>query len=93
MTTTAEMAGSPIAAFSGKPLTHLIPSRSPVSASLPDPRRYAGIACANDPSCRGCTPIFAGSSASRPSATIVRSASSRRSSMGGIAARTSAAVR
>ena len=93
MTTTAEMAGSPIAALSGKPLTHLIPSRSPVSPPLADPRRYAGIACANDPSCRGCTPIFAGSSASRPSATIVRSASSRRSSMGGIAARTSAAVR
>ena len=55
------------------------------------PRRWAGIAWANEPSGRGWTPIFGGSSASATSATIVRSASRSRSSSGGIAAATSAA--
>ena len=54
------------------------------------PRRWAGIAWANEPSGRGWTPIFGGSSASATSATIVRSASWSRSSSGGIAASTSA---
>src|SRR5436190_3705915 len=50
------------------------------------------MACAKEPSGRGCTPIFGGSSASATRATIVRSASARRSRNGGIAAETSAAL-
>ena len=49
------------------------------------------MAWANEPSGRGWTPIFGGSSASATRATIVRSASRSRSSSGGIAASTSAA--
>ena len=41
------------------------------------PRRWAGIAWPNEPSGRGWTPIFGGSSASATSATIVRSASAQ----------------
>ena len=84
-TTTALIAGSPSPLFVANPATHLMPSRSsPPSAS--GPRRCAGMAWANEPSGRGWTPIFGGSSASATSAIIVRSASARRSSIGGIAA-------
>src|SRR5437868_548147 len=51
------------------------------------------MACANEPDGRGWTPIFGGSSASWTSATIVCSASRRRSSSEGIAAATSVAER
>ena len=57
------IAGSPSARLPGKPAIHFIPSRS----SRPSGRRRAGaagIAWANEPSGRGWTPIFGGSSAS-----------------------------
>src|SRR5687767_8801813 len=69
-----------------------MPSRS---AAADSPRRWAGIAWAKDPSGRGWTPIFGGSSAPPgvASAVIVSRARSSRSSIGGIAASTSAADR
>ena len=92
-TTTALIAGRPRARLAApNPMTHLTPSRS--SEPSPEaPRRNAGIAWANDPSTRGWTPILGGRSASATRAVIVRSASASRSSIGGIAARTSAADR
>ena len=78
--------------LAGNPAIHFIPSRSsPPSGEAP--RRYAGIACANDPSGRGWSATFGGSSASSTSAIIVRSARRSRSSRGGIASATSAALR
>ena len=46
---------------SAKPATHFIPTRSSRRPPVA-PRRWAGIACTNDPSGRGWTPIFGGSS-------------------------------
>ena len=91
-TTTALIAGRPSALFVPNPATHFIPTRSS-RPSVAAPRRWAGIACTNDPSGRGCTAIFGGSCASLTSAVSVRSANSRRSASGGIAAATSAAAR
>ena len=91
-TTVALIAGSPSARFPPNPRTHLMPRRSsPPSASLP--RRWAGMAWANEPSGRGWTAIFGGRSASATSATRVVRASASRSSIGGMAASTSAADR
>ena len=90
-TTTALIAAMPFALFAPNPATHFMPTRS----SAPElPRRWAGIACANESGGRGWTPIFGGSSL-RPglaSAVIVSSARRSRSSIGGMDARTSAAL-
>ena len=85
----ALMAGTPRDRLPPNPVTHLMPSRSstPVGSTPP---RWAGIAWANEPAGLGWTPILGGSSAPATSAVIVRSASARRSSSDGIAARTSA---
>src|SRR5262249_15491340 len=83
---------NPAARFAGKPAIHLIPRRSRAPSSPSAGRSDAGIAWANDPSGRGCTPIFGGGSASATRPTIVRCARGRRSSTGGIAATTSAAL-
>src|SRR6185369_15827634 len=90
-TTTAAIDGSPRLEFSGEPATHFMPTRSPVTLS---PRRWAGIAWANELSGLGWTPIFAGSSLApgRARAVMASSASRSRSSTGGIAARTSSAL-
>src|SRR6185369_9917451 len=90
-TTTAAIDGSPRLEFSGEPATHFMPTRSPVTLS---PRRWAGIAWANELSGLGWTPILAGSSLApgRARAVMVSSASRSRSATGGIEARTSSAL-
>ena len=88
----AWMAGMPRVRFCGNPATHLMPSRSSAVPG-PGPRSHAGMACANEASGRGWTPILAGRSASLTSARRVRSASRSCSGISGIAAATSAAHR